>query len=165
MKRKEAAPAEEASLENGEVPDASRALLARIHTAVGSLLEKRGKNSDALGHEQIMALAVQVLESRGQMSGALGKDTSQMQGIKFKHGTASATARALAHWLNVDANNPSAFLDAVLAQIKKDGGAALRKHLLMDRTFSRDTPVVGRNAPCPYCASGKKFKNCCMTKA
>lgn len=23
---------------------------------------------------------------------------------------------------------------------------------------------VGRNAPCPFCASGKKFKHCCLGK-
>jgi uncharacterized protein len=28
------------------------------------------------------------------------------------------------------------------------------------RTFRRDIPKVGRNAPCP-CGSGKKFKHCC----
>jgi SEC-C motif-containing protein len=28
------------------------------------------------------------------------------------------------------------------------------------RTIKRETPKVGRNAPCP-CGSGKKFKKCC----
>ena len=27
-------------------------------------------------------------------------------------------------------------------------------------TFRRETPKIGRNAPCP-CGSGKKFKRCC----
>ena len=29
--------------------------------------------------------------------------------------------------------------------------------------FKRDTPKVGRNAPCP-CGSGKKYKKCCLNK-
>jgi preprotein translocase subunit SecA len=30
-------------------------------------------------------------------------------------------------------------------------------------TVRRQTPKVGRNDPCP-CGSGKKYKNCCMSK-
>ena len=32
-----------------------------------------------------------------------------------------------------------------------------------DGTYSRDTPKVGRNDPCP-CGSGKKYKKCCLGK-
>ncbi len=42
----------------------------------------------------------------------------------------------------------------------------LFKHFLRQRPAAamptvRDTPKVGRNAPCP-CGSGKKFKKCCL---
>jgi hypothetical protein len=28
-------------------------------------------------------------------------------------------------------------------------------------TMTRAEPKVGRNDPCPYCKSGKKYKKCC----
>jgi preprotein translocase subunit SecA len=30
-------------------------------------------------------------------------------------------------------------------------------------SFKRNSPKVGRNAPCP-CGSGKKYKKCCLNK-
>ena len=45
--------------------------------------------------------------------------------------------------------------------ITQDGIAKLN---LPNKPFSRATPKVGRNDPCP-CGSGKKYKNCCGKNA
>ncbi len=43
---------------------------------------------------------------------------------------------------------------------KKDGQWFFTDGSLVNNTFRRDTPKVGRNDPCP-CGSGKKYKKCC----
>jgi len=43
---------------------------------------------------------------------------------------------------------------------KEPGALENRENIV---PFKRDTPKVGRNAPCP-CGSGKKYKKCCLNK-
>ena len=43
---------------------------------------------------------------------------------------------------------------------KKDGRWYFTDGVLVNNTYRREAPKVGRNDPCP-CGSGKKFKKCC----
>lgn len=43
---------------------------------------------------------------------------------------------------------------------KKDGRWYFTDGALVNNTYRREAPKVGRNDPCP-CGSGKKFKKCC----
>ena len=46
-------------------------------------------------------------------------------------------------------------------QLAKSGAFDGMDDFVVEKPYVRETPKVGRNAPCP-CGSGKKFKHCCI---
>jgi len=54
-------------------------------------------------------------------------------------------------------------LDGLVKKASKNKAPRTNTHVAAVKTFKRDTPKVGRNAPCP-CGSGKKYKKCCLNK-
>lgn len=59
---------------------------------------------------------------------------------------------------------PAAAMAAMLAAMPKAERSHFKPMQLDPTPFQRATGKVGRNDPCP-CASGKKFKNCCLWRA